>query len=402
MILSNDYLKPLQKRTALLLSPLLIFSFISSASADQCAWISPSLTQAAVAKLMAAERVRLFCEPCGETVARAPVKVDALSLHRENAENWSIKLSGKSIDLAYTYIPGENDSWLNLGLLLQCGASGVSASFSAAPSTGRSRAILPQRRSSSQALNLQNAGSTGQVTVKTEQRTQVMMIPHEEIGSAQYGWWSIWHQRKERAPIFAPHTFSDLKPGKYVLIIYDKNGNASDGIVLEELEVRAGAKVQLEFNRGDFTEWNCLSCPWLYFSADGTWVRGFEILEDVVGAAQQTTRRYDLSAYPLSGRELRLQVREEKDEITYLDQLLLQVGGQLITPRSEGRELTALATTDQRHVILRKGEQLELVYTLPAGVALDAKRTLIAHGYYEPEREMILSAYLRLTQRRVD
>ncbi|MEE2644989.1 MAG: hypothetical protein VYD19_08655, partial [Myxococcota bacterium] len=370
--------------------------------ADQCAWVSPSLAQAAVAKLMSAERARLFCEPCGEAAARAPIKVDALSLHRENAEHWSLKLNGGSIDLAYTYIPGENESWLNLGLLLQCGASGVSASLSAAPSTRRSRALLPQRRPSSHGLNLQNAGPTGRVTIKTEQRTQVMMIPHEEIGSSQYGWWSVWHERKERAPTFAPHTFSDLKPGKYVLIVYDKNGEASDGIVLEELEVRAGAKIELEFNRSDFTEWNCLSCPWLYFSNDGTWVRGFEILEDVVGVAQQTTRRYDLSAYPLSGRELRLQIREEKDEVTYLDQLILQVGDQLITPRAEGRELNALTAVDQRHVILRKGEQLELVYTLPAGAALDAKRTLIAHGYYEPEREMILSAYLRLTQRRAD
>ena len=105
-----------------------------------------------------------------------------------------------------------------------------------------------------------------------------------------------------------------------------------------------------------------------------------EILRDLRRAEAAGWQSLDLGEAE-GPEELRLWVAEEKLEVTMLDAISLEVGGQHLPPRSCLLDATlAHCTADGRYQVLRAGEGLELVFDVPNRGA----RALHAHGYYVP------------------
>lgn len=250
------------------------------------------------------------------------------------------------------------------------------------------------------------APTTTTINVTTAQPCKVMLINHEDVtDDLQFGWWDVWHARKGGDQYFdAPHTFTDVKPGKYILIVHmpyaDLDDNGSDGAVIEDLTIGAQPAVNVHFEMTDFVDWNCLSCPWLYIFDGQKHVRAFEILKDVVGRHRKTTRAYPLPENARHQGRVSLRIQEEKDEITHLDHLELRVGDRTLTPRvADDEQQRKLQTIDDDVVLLTKGDVLNVEFDLPADLNPDAPLSLVATGHYVPDRAMLAEAFHRLQRR---
>lgn len=143
---------------------------------------------------------------------------------------------------------------------------------------------------------------------------------------------------------------------------------------------RAGSAM-IEHRRIDTAERQDCSqlaaCPFVYaVDAGGGAVRVGEILRDLRGA-----RAYSLQSLPLPRGTTRVRIAEEKPEVTYLDEVVLEAGGVELRPLAcRGAPVPAYCAADQVPFILRQGDALELSFDAPAG----AEATLFARGYYLP------------------
>jgi hypothetical protein len=248
-------------------------------------------------------------------------------------------------------------------------------------------------------------GPARSIAVSSERPGTVTLIPMDEAAGQEHGWWSAWHTHKSDGRTQSlPHTFTDVPPGDYVLVIfdpasenYDPNNRdplqASDGVVIEKLTVGPETRLKLDVTVDDYTEWNCLSCPWLYVMVDGRWVKLEEVLKDVVGRDARTTTRTRIPAAAVQGRRLTLRIAEEKREVTHLERVVLRVGQTMLAPVGHGE----LRAHDDAQLKLSYGQKVELVFELPEGAdAADVE--LLVSGWYEPEAaflESVLDTYAR-------
>jgi hypothetical protein len=137
--------------------------------------------------------------------------------------------------------------------------------------------------------------------------------------------------------------------------------------------------------KSDFREWNCLSCPWLYLYEQGRFVRKIEVLKDAVGVDGARTTTFVVDPKAIDDSRIRLQIREEKDETTQLDAVLLTIDG-VLCPSCLSSPPSPLGAVDGKYLTLIKGELVELEFTLPEALAVGARIAVETHGYYEPEQ----------------
>lgn len=236
------------------------------------------------------------------------------------------------------------------------------------------------------------------VTVSSARAGTVALISMTEAEGKEHGWWTVWHEQKDAERTFGlPHTFENVPPGEYVLVVFDpasetfdpNSGDpaeASDGVVIEKVTVTPTSRLEYSFQSADYKEWNCLSCPWLYVQVDGRWVKLAEVLQDVVGRAARTTTATRIPAAAAKGGRVVLRIVEEKREITSLDRVALRVGDRVILPQAS----PALQLADDSVIRLARGDRVELSFLLPEG-ADPADMELLVHGWYEPEPEFLQS-----------
>jgi hypothetical protein len=104
---------------------ILLLAFSTQVFADQCAYITKEQAKRALRIAVEAEKVELFCEPCGETVPTLVPVVSSIGIRDVNYKGfWELQVNGKGVDLAYTFVDG-----LNLSKLAKCGSSKVSFSI---------------------------------------------------------------------------------------------------------------------------------------------------------------------------------------------------------------------------------------------------------------------------------
>lgn len=244
-------------------------------------------------------------------------------------------------------------------------------------------------------------GSKGTViTVNTPNANcLVALISDEEAGSGQYGWWSVWHEMKEQGTAkTSPAVFQNVPAGDYTLVVYLDNAEyegdgSSDGIALENIHVGSYlTQVTYTFQKyRDFKDWNCLSCPWLCVYDGEGYVKQEEVIKDVVGYENRTTTVAEIAPEAIIEGQVRIQIREEKDEVSYLDRVVLQLGDQVLLPIASDERLHE---ADDSFLDLHKGQSVELAFDIPEGYEgpLEVKVT----GYYHPSPEFIAEITARL------
>lgn len=245
----------------------------------------------------------------------------------------------------------------------------------------------------------------------------VVMISHAETEGDRSGWWGIWHKRKaDKAYFHTPHVFNKLKPGMYTMVVYnpasedfDPNspiiGERSDGLTLHNIIVEDKGDTTLEFyfKRGDFRVWNCLSCPWLYVYDGERYVRETEVLKDRVGFVNRTTTSVTLSPNVVVDFKVRMRLQEEKDETTYLDRCIVKIGALAFAADGGTSEASRkLADVDRDYVILKKGDYIDIEFTLPSSVVPGSQIVLETFGFYEPDPAFLQSVYESYSRKEPD
>ncbi len=121
-----------------------------------------------------------------------------------------------------------------------------------------------------------------------------------------------------------------------------------------------------------------MACPYVYVGSDGR--RAGEVLRNVRSRADARLQGLALGASSQS--TLRVVIREQKPEISHLDEVFVLLDGQRLDPRScQGAQPPAYCARDGDSLQLAPGQELALEFTLPA---IGVRPFLLARGYYEP------------------
>lgn len=140
--------------------------------------------------------------------------------------------------------------------------------------------------------------------------------------------------------------------------------------------IEAGARQDITIILTDRDGW---ACPWVYVFNGQTFERRTEILRNLKSKALETTQRHNLGSAPVQDGVVRLQIREEKPEITYLDLLYLEVKGKPVWP-----DVKLLTGVDGHYLVLQPGDIYELTFDVSAvaGGSAPVEATIVSAGYY--------------------
>ncbi|MEM9190645.1 MAG: hypothetical protein AAGF12_15780 [Myxococcota bacterium] len=137
-------------------------------------------------------------------------------------------------------------------------------------------------------------------------------------------------------------------------------------------------------NSGEFQICDHLAaCPFVYLVRADERAQVGEILRNLRGA--EAAGWQGLALPRSEGGVLRLELREEKPEVTYLDAIAVDVGGTRTLPLA-CREENPPAYCAQDGIVHRMvwGDRLELEFEMPSRDVPDAAATLVAYGHYVP------------------
>jgi hypothetical protein len=237
------------------------------------------------------------------------------------------------------------------------------------------------------------------ISVTTPKQCWSVLISEQEASGGQYGWWSVWHDKKRSGNVNStPTTFYNVSPGKYVLVVYDPASNnydpnsgriseQSDGVVIEDIYIDGSTIYNFNLEQSDFKDWNCLSCPWLYVHDGKDYVKFTEVLKDVVGEENCKTDYVVIPSSFIIDNKLKILIREEKEEITFIDGISLFVNDKEIVPNSAISE--QITYSDDNYLILKRDESIDLIFDLDESIPTEGMIELRVRGYYEPEENFV-------------
>lgn len=247
-------------------------------------------------------------------------------------------------------------------------------------------------------LYAQNRQTTIKVSTPGEQ-CKVALISKAQAGNGQYGWWSAWQELKANAP-YAPHTFKNVAPGEYTLVVYLINNSDSkgDGMALEKIQIGPWVKnLEYSFLKADFVDWNCLSCPWMYVCTGKEYVKQEEVLQDVTGYDNRTTTISKIDRSAIIDGKIKLRIQEEKDEVSHIDQVALRIGNKLYYAKTESKKSDKLLKSkNDKFLQLTKGESVNLEFDIPKNIDATSEISLEVFGYYVPDAKFMADITAKL------
>lgn len=111
----------------------LLLSLLAPATwADQCQLIPAEQAAKALDFLKPGGTIVEFCEPCGDKdfYSKPEQTITAIQASLDQ-DLWSVKVNGKELDLAYTFVRNGEGSFLNVSKLADCPSDDVSVGFPA-------------------------------------------------------------------------------------------------------------------------------------------------------------------------------------------------------------------------------------------------------------------------------
>ncbi len=157
-----------------------------------------------------------------------------------------------------------------------------------------------------------------------------------------------------------------------------------DDVYDAHLEVSESGKVMLI---------QAKACPWVYVEAPASrgvvWEKRVEIIQNLHDKRFERTQKVRLGTVTaVSDHEIALQIREELDEVSYIDAIWIELDGdsRRILPSSSLGEVGSLRKIDGDYLVLHKGDVVEIAFRDARFVAGgDYSFVISATGYYETE-----------------
>ena len=148
------------------------------------------------------------------------------------------------------------------------------------------------------------------------------------------------------------------------------------------IEIEPGENT-IKLNLTDRDGW---ACPWLYVYNGRSFERRTEILRNIRGKQNERTEVSPIGPVEIVDGTVILMVAEEKEEISFIDDLYVIVDG--IEVRAEANSCAAakVAENDQDYLVITRGESFEFRFILPGPFAGRQRATVsvVASGFYVP------------------
>ena len=119
---------------------------------------------------------------------------------------------------------------------------------------------------------------------------------------------------------------------------YDRNGYR------RRLRASPGSPQNITVKQSDLTlTWNCISCPFVSFfdPAHGSYLPATVVLAYRNSIRRKGTDRVLVENVPVRDGRIRLRVAEAEQEISHLDQLIVEVNGSLLMPVKGSEQVSA-------------------------------------------------------------
>lgn len=160
---------------------------------------------------------------------------------------------------------------------------------------------------------------------------------------------------------------------------YDRNGYR------RRIKLSGDVPEAITIRQSDLTlSWDCISCPFVSFIDEhGRFLPAVVVLAWRNDRSRKGTDRVLVRNVPVRDGRIRLRVAEAEQELSHLDQLVLEVAGQVLVPVRGGHR-SALAAVDGATVEMTQGTQINVEYLAPGMQQGTVDVELIAHGYYDP------------------
>jgi hypothetical protein len=147
----------------------------------------------------------------------------------------------------------------------------------------------------------------------------------------------------------------------------------------QTVEIEQGETTSVTIGMDDSDGW---ACPWLYVFNGQTFERRVEILRNIRGKEQQYTETTFIGPVTIIDGSAVIKVVEEKDEISYIDALYLEIDGVKISAQPESAAAAQIAEIDGDYLILHRGESREFRFVVPSASSGQQSVSVVATGYY--------------------
>ncbi len=173
--------------------------------------------------------------------------------------------------------------------------------------------------------------------------------------------------------------------GPYGNAYSNQNQWTGDGTTFKLIRYQPGKKItilqpeQMDGNGG------CMfSCPYFYLmDKNKTFVKRGEIIRDLWGKHREDFQvtKINLKNINLKNKNVKILIKEEKDEISYVDYVALKVNGKVVLPNSNKIDISQISTVDKNYMIMKKGDHFFLNFDLTSFDKIKSIEILSA-GYY--------------------
>lgn len=121
-----------------------------------------------------------------------------------------------------------------------------------------------------------------------------------------------------------------------------------------------------------------VACPFVYLKSGEKFIYKGEIIRNLIGKESESIQKLEIGT--LDKGIVTLRIREEKNEISYINSIYFEINNKLYLPKTKKSNATLLQKNDDKYLVLKKGEFIDLVYDLK----IKSKIKIISKGYYVP------------------
>jgi hypothetical protein len=149
-----------------------------------------------------------------------------------------------------------------------------------------------------------------------------------------------------------------------------------------KIEIEPGENA-IKLNLTDRDGW---ACPWLYVHNGRSFERRTEILRNVRRKQNEQTEVSPIGPVEIIDGAVILMVAEEKEEISFIDDLYIIVDGIEVRAEANSWAAAKVAEKDQDYLVITGGESFEFRFTLPGSFADRPQTTasVVVSGFYVP------------------
>ena len=179
----------------------------------------------------------------------------------------------------------------------------------------------------------------------------------------------------------------DLKKGDTIQYYSSLDDKINEGILVSvERNFRKVNEVyNIKFNNGNSYILNSViaspKCPFVSIKTENSLVEISEILRNQMSPKLELMDKVLIPIKYADKTELIIRIDERKDEVTFFNQIYLQVNEQKIFPAHSDKS-SLIGSDDDNYLILNKGDFFDLKFIIPKNLKIETLQ-LVAKGYYE-------------------